>query len=128
MPVKITSRFGYAVWCMMMALMVSLCGATVQAAQEITFWTWASGESLAVENDILNIFREANPNIKLSYDLKSVRNGEALVVAAAGGAAPDLVTTHQDWHSDFAAKGAFSICALSSSGTSSIWACFPRSS
>jgi multiple sugar transport system substrate-binding protein len=76
-------------------------------AKEITFWTWTTGPGQQAENETLDIFRQRHPNITLSYDTRNVRNGEALLLAVAGGAAPDLVCTHQDWHRDFAEIGAF---------------------
>lgn len=77
------------------------------AAQEVTFWTWTSGTSYELESQILDVFRQQRPEITLRYETQAVRNGNALLVAIIGDAAPDLVTTHQDWHRDFAAQNAF---------------------
>ena len=77
------------------------------AAEVVDFWTWTGGTSYELENQILDLFRKERPDLTLNYDQKSVRNGDALLVAIVGDAAPDLVTTHQDWHRDFAAQSAF---------------------
>ncbi|HHW10899.1 MAG TPA: sugar ABC transporter substrate-binding protein [Firmicutes bacterium] len=81
---------------------------SVAYAGEVEFWTWTSGESLRLENVTMDIFRNARPDIKLNYDTKAgVRNGEAVLLAIVSGTSPDLVTTHQEWHFDFADQGAF---------------------
>ena len=90
------------------ALLILVGSVAVWAsAKEINFWTWESGERFEQVREILAQFVKENPGLTVAYDTRNVRHGEALLVAIAGGVAPDLVTTHQDFHRDFAGQGLF---------------------
>ncbi len=91
----------------LLAALIVVLSTGVGWSQEITFWTWAGGAGYERANQILDPFREANPDVTLSLETRNVRHGEALLVAVASGVAPDLVTTHQDYHRDFANQGVF---------------------
>lgn len=91
-------------------LAVVLCLLSVSAtalAEQVTFWTWEAGARYNLINEELDRYREAHPDVDLQFINRNIRWGEALTVAIAGGIAPDLTITHQDWHQDFARQGLF---------------------
>lgn len=89
---------------LVMFLVLLLSGSAAAEVVELTIWAWLPG---TVNGDIfakyLDEFHATHPNIRVTVERGS--NEQQLVVAFAGGAAPDLVQGVGPWATSLGPKG-----------------------
>jgi len=69
----------------------------------VEFWSWATGDELKHLQERIQLFEDANPDVKINLvNVAWDQIGTKLPVAVAGGTSPDLVTVSSNWGYDLA--------------------------
>lgn len=70
------------------------------AAEAIRYITWVGGSSKALEDEVVDLFRQRNPDVTVNFEtVPGGTNGilEHILLATAGGVQIDLALTHTHW-------------------------------
>ena len=109
---------------MLKSMILTLClsVALVQAAgaqTTITYSAWGNEQELAIERALIEAFERENPDIRVELIVPTGNYEETLVVWAAGGVLPDVISLNHDATRSFAGS-----CKRSTlREPTSTWAC-----
>jgi ABC-type glycerol-3-phosphate transport system substrate-binding protein len=91
-------------------LVLTACGGKPAQAEKVTItvWDYYTDPNASPINPAVAAFEQANPNIKVDYQIMDWQTTlDKLNVALSGGTPPDMVSIDMTWLPRFAALGAF---------------------
>lgn len=100
---SVSVRFGIVLWILVFAVLT-----TAGDTAAVRYITWVGGESKALEDEVIDMFRRKRPDIPVAFDSipgSSRTLPEYIYLSLAGGVNIDISLTHTRWLQSFIDQG-----------------------